>query len=225
MSRDSIRYIAAIGLLIVAVIAAGLFVWLPEMRQSSSAAPRTFVTDIDNWRQTDQQRLVQSQYDFTLGPNLEEFPLQLGQWEGADIPQSNLEVFILLEPEEYIYRRYKDQDGHILWLSMIGSRKSKSFHPPQICYSADGWRTQVSSSALGLEAGEVYALQLDADREGQRHLVLYFYLWSDATRDTADGLVLFKMTLPIVGETDSLDEAFALAEDFARQIFVSGEKL
>jgi len=209
----------------VAIVVAGLFVWLPEMRQSRSAAPRTFVTDIDNWRQTDQQRLVQSQYDFTLGPNLEEFPLQLGQWEGTDIPQSNLEVFILLEPEEYVYRRYMDAEGHILWLSMIGSRKSKSFHPPQICYSTDGWRTQVSSSALALDAGEVYALQLDADRDGQRHLVLYFYLWVDAARDTADGLVLFKMTLPIVGGTDSLEEAFALAEDFARQIFVSGEKL
>ena len=131
----------------------------------------------------------------------------------------------MLEPEEYIYRRYRDGDGHVLWLSLIGSRKSKSFHPPQICYSADGWRTQVSSTALELSEGEVYALQLDADKENQRHLVLYFYLWPDAGRDPADGTVLFKMTVPIVGQTTSLAEAFALAQDFARHIFVSGRAL
>ena len=225
MSRDSIRYIAAIGLLAIALIVAGLFVWLPELRQSKLAAARTFVTDIDNWKQTDQQRLVQSHYDFSLGPNLAEFPLQVGHWEGKDLPQTNLEVFILLEPEEYIYRRYQNPEGQILWLSMIGSRKSKSFHPPQICYSTDGWRTQLSAGALELDAGEVYALQVDAEKEGQRHLVLYFYLWPDATRNMADGLVLFKLTAPILGETDSVDEAFALAQDFARQVFLSGEKM
>jgi hypothetical protein len=225
MSRDSIRYIAAIGLLAVALIGAGVFVWLPEMRQSQTAASRAFVTDIDNWRQTDQQRLVESHYDFALGPNLAEFPLQVGQWDGVDIPQTNLEVFILLEPEEYVYRRYQNPEGQILWLSMIGSRKSKSFHPPQICYSTDGWRTQVSSAAIGLDDGEVYALQVDADKEGQRHLVLYFYLWPDSIRDTANGLVLFKMTLPIVGETTTVEDAFDLAQDFAREVFLRGEKL
>ena len=226
MSRDSIRYIAAIGLLALALIAAGLFVWLPAAHQGqATGAELTFVTDIDNWRQTDQQRQIESLYDFTLGPNLAQLPLQLGNWEGTDIPQTNLEVFILLEPEEYIYRRYRDEDGHVLWLSLIGSRKSKSFHPPQICYSADGWRTQVSSTALELSEGEIYALQLDADKENQQHLVLYFYLWSDAGRDPADGTVLFKMTVPMTGQTTSLEEAFVLAQDFVGQVFVSGRAL
>ena len=225
MSRDTVRYLIVVIVLVAAVIVAGVAIWLPGMRQSGQAAEMTFSTDIDNWKQTDQQRLVESRFDFSLGPNLAHLPLQLGQWEGVDIPQNNLEVFILLEPEEYVYRRYRDAEGHILWLSLIGSRKSKSFHPPQICYSADGWRTQVSSTAIALDAGEVYALQVDADRDGQRHLVLYFYLWPDVRREPANGLVLFKMTLPIIGATTSVEEALALAGDFAGQVFIRGERM
>ena len=82
-----------------------------------------------------------------------------------DVPQTNLEVFILLEPEQYVQRMYRLPDGRYVWLSLIGSRKSKSFHSPQICYDTDGWQTEASSSAVPLDKGEVYALQLAAKKE------------------------------------------------------------
>lgn len=224
MPRDTLRLVIVIGLLVIALVAAGLLVWLPASRAPQSAeAGFTFVTDIDNWRQTDQQRVVYTPYDFRLSSDLAQLPFQLGRWKGQDIPQTNLEVFILLEPEQYVYRRYQDEAGHMLWLSLIGSRKSKSFHPPQICYSADGWRTEVSSTPLTLREGEVYALQLLATKGELCHLVWYFYLWPDARRDPAAGTVLFKVTVPIM-DMAGIPDTKNFAQDFVQAIFTRSAK-
>ena len=104
-------------------------------------------------------------FNFSLSGKLSDVPLQLGEWQGEDVPQTNLEVFILLEPEQYVQRMYRLPDGRYVWLSLIGSRKSKSFHSPQICYDTDGWQTEASSVAVPLDKGEVYALQLAAKKD------------------------------------------------------------
>ena len=109
---------------------------------------------------TERERAVTSPYDFNLTSDLGRVPLQLGGWTGVDVPQTNLEVAILLEPEQYVYRLYTHPDGHSLWLSLIGSRKSKSFHSPQICYDTDGWQTTAGSEPVQLADGQVYALRL-----------------------------------------------------------------
>ena len=44
----------------------------------------------------------------------------------------------------------------IIWLSLIGSHKSKSFHSPQICYDTDGWQTEANSETITLSKGEIY---------------------------------------------------------------------
>jgi len=225
MSRDSFRYLIVVALLALSLAGVGLFVWLPGQREMpASGAGFVFLSDIDNWQQTDLRRLVHTAYDFSLGPNLHELPLTLGNWEGVDIPQSNIEVFILLEPDEYLYRLYRNDQGYILWLSLIGSTKSKSFHPPQICYSADGWQTQVSSAGLTLSQGEVFALRLDASRDDQRHVVTYFYLWPDMSRDPTKGTVLFKVTAPLLLDSMSKEDGFLLIQDFVSHIFLQGEK-
>ncbi len=210
-------------MLLAALFAVAAFIWLPGLRRpAASASGRAFASDIDNWRQTELARTLHTPYDFTLGPNLGQLPLQLGAWRGEDVPQTNLEVFILLEPEQYLQRRYQDAGEHTLWLSVIGSRKSKSFHPPQICYSADNWVTQVSTARLALAEGEIHALRVDATRGQDRHLVLYFYLWPDASRDPAAGTVLLKMTVPIFGAVQDESQALELAQDFVKQLFESG---
>lgn len=218
MSRDTVRYLSIAGLLGFAILASAVLL----ARRPANPLPAssyTFVTDIDNWRQTDQWRFVDTPYDFRLGPNLANLPLQIGDWGGQDIPQTNLEVFILLEPEQYIFRRYEDPAGRTLWLSLIGSRKTKSFHPPQICYSTDGWQTALRAVPIPLPEGDIYTLHLDADKNGQRHFVWYFYIWPDQGRDPAAGLVLFKVTVPAAGEHASPQEALALAQDFISSIF------
>jgi hypothetical protein len=103
----------------------------------------------------------------------------------------------------------------------VGSRKSKSFHSPQICYDTDGWRTDVTSEQVTLKDGSLYALRLSAEKifpqGGQaEHVVLYFYLWPSYARNVGDGMVVLKVTAPIYG---TVEETVALEQEFLRLIF------
>jgi len=217
MSRDTRRYLVVLALLVLAVVAALLIsqrdALLDRLRADEGYQ---FVADIDNWRRTGRERAVSTEYDFHLGPNLDELPLEVGEWSGTDIPQTNLEVFILLEPEHYVFRRYSREDGRALWLSLIGSRQSKSFHAPQICYASDGWQTDVSSEPIPLGDGELYALQVVATKGRETHVILYFFLWPDYKRDSTTGTVLFKVTAPLEG---SVEETVALERLFVQEFF------
>ncbi len=177
----------------------------------------TFVTDIDRWRKTRRERVVRARYDLSLGPQLHDIPLQLDEWTGEDAPQTNVEVQMLLEPEEYVYRRYRREDGKIIWLSIIGSRQAKSFHPPQICYDAAGWRTQVASEEIPLQKGAMYAMKVGAEKDAWTHIVLYFFLYPDYLREQSKGVTLFKVTAPL-GESE--EETLAIEKNFIRKFFI-----
>jgi EpsI family protein len=211
------RYLVILLLLVVALLVMGL-IYSRGIWQSRFVADDgyVFVTDIDRWRRTQREQAVNSDYDFSLGPQLEELPLEIGEWQGADVPQTNIEVQILLEPEEYVYRRYRREDGKYVWLSVIGSRQAKSFHSPQICYDADGWKTAVASEAIAVDGGEFYALKLEAEKDRWEQVVLYFYLYPDYLRDANNGTVLFKVTAPLEG---SIEETIDLQKGFIRQFF------
>ena len=192
----------------------------------SQSAGYEYVADVDNWQRTDRERVVVSPYSFNLSADLEQVPMTLGAWTGVDVPQTNLEVFIFLEPEQYVQRLYRLPDGRYIWLSLIGSRKSKSFHSPQICYATDGWRTDAGSESVPLGKGEVYALKLVANKTfpggGQAdHVVLYFYLSPSYQRNLQDGMVLVKLTAPIY---DTVEDTVKLEKEFFRLLFSSARK-
>ena len=193
---------------------------------AAAAGPlHEFAADIDNWQRTERERAVTTPFNFSLSGKLSDIPLTLGEWQGQDVPQTNLEVFILLEPEQDVQRMYRLADGRYVWLSLIGSRKSKSFHSPQICYDTDGWQTEASSTPIPLGQGEVYALQLVAKKDlgggnSVDHVVLYFYLWPSYARNPQDGMVVAKVTAPIY---ESVENTVALEKDFFRQLFTSAK--
>ena len=115
--------------------------------------------------------------------------------------------------------------GQYIWLSVIGARSSQSFHPPDICYDADGWQWTMNSHATTLtNGGEMYGLYLEAENqiEGQttpvEHVVYYFYLFPNDKRNLSDGIVLFKLTS---GRYGSLEETLAMQDDFVRQFFLN----
>ncbi|NOX63733.1 MAG: exosortase-associated EpsI family protein [Chloroflexi bacterium] len=215
--QSSQRHFIVLALFAAALIAVAA-IYARDMWQTrvNADGARIFVADIDRWRKTPRERAVASPYDFSLAGDLDALPLQVGDWQGVDIPQNNIEVLILLEPEQYVYRRYRRDDGKFLWLSVIGSRQAKSFHPPQLCYRADGWRTEVASEPIPLQEGEIYALRLLAEKGKWTHVALYFYLYPDYLREADRGAVLFKVTAPLVG---SLEETLALEKAFIREFF------
>lgn len=226
MPRDQRRYLLVLLLLIAALGSALIISQRNKLNSTAPAAGYEFVTDIDNWQRTERERAVTTPYDFNLAGDLTRVPLQLGDWTGVDVPQTNLEVAILLEPEQYVSRLYSLPDGRSLWLSLIGSRKSKSFHSPQICYDTDGWQTDASSEAVALSKGEIYALRMfarktyDADETAEQ-LVLYFYLWPNYARSLQDGMVLVEVTAPV---SASSEEALTLAKQFVGLLFTSARE-
>jgi hypothetical protein len=216
---------AAFRSVVVLVLLAGALLvvhaprWLDLTNQhaNSSEAGFTYVTDLDYWRRTEREQLVETTVRFDLAHDLNQVPLQIGDWRGEDVPETNLEVFMLLEPDQFVQRLYRDSAGHPLWLTLIGSHKSRSFHPPDLCYDADGWQVSLSSRAIPLNGGgEIHGLWLEARKQEDEHTVFYFYLFPDSERDQSDGIVLFKLTLPHYA---SVEETLAIQGDFLRQLF------
>jgi hypothetical protein len=214
---------------VIAMLLGGLaFVYAPHWLapaggQAGDEAAFTYVADLDYWQRTGRERSVGTSVPLDLAHDLDRVPLQVGDWRGEDVPETNLEVFILLEPEQFVQRLYRDSAGHYLWLSLVGGRQSRSFHPPDLCYDADGWQTSLSSRAIALdEGGELYGFRLEArktmpgETSATEHEAFYFYLFPSARRDQADGIVLFKLTSPRSG---SVEETLALQDDFVRHLF------
>lgn len=187
----------------------------------------TYVSDLDFWQRTPRERIVAATAHFDLDHDLNSVPMTVGQWTGVDDPETNQEVMILLEPEQYVQRMYQDAAGHQVWLTMVGGRNSQPFHAPDICYDADGWQYDLGSHPTQLAGGgELYGLYLYAQKavpgaaEPWEHVVYYFYLFPEASRDQSDGIVLFKLTS---GRYGSVEDTLAILEDFTRQFFAAAE--
>lgn len=208
MQKPALGRFIAIVVLAMAVAA----IYLPNLRAEDTASA-TYWTDVDYWQATQRRQTVLAKLPIDMAHGLESVPLELGNWRGEDVPQTNLEVFILLEPEQYVQRLYRDDTGHQLWLTLIGSHKTRSFHPPDLCYDADGWATDLTSRQIALDGGgKLWGLWLSAAKDGGEHRVFYFYLMppNDPT-----GVTLVRVTSPPYG-TD--EETLAVQADFVRQL-------
>ena len=220
-----------IGLLALLLLAGAVFaVYAPAWLGGGDSQPAlaaadelTYVSDLDFWQRTPRERVVAARAHFDLDHDLNNVPMTVSEWVGEDDPETNQEVMILLEPEQYVQRLYRDPAGHHVWLTMVGGRNSQPFHAPDICYDADGWQYDLGSHPTPLDGGgELYGLYLDASKQVEgagapwEHVVYYFYLFPEAGRDQEDGIVLFKLT---TGRYGSVEETLAMLEDFTRQFF------
>lgn len=225
-NNNLLRNIAVLVLLLVGLT----IVYLPRMspklwgQQSFFADDgNTYVTDLDFWQRTEREKFVVTQASFDLAHDLNQVPLTVGDWQGQSVPETNKEVMILLDPEQYVQRLYQNRAGQYLWLSMIGGRSSQPFHAPDICYDADGWQFNTGSHPITLlDGGQFYGYWLQAhklmpgEKTETEHVVSYFYLFPHKERLLSDGIVLFKLTSSPYG---SLEETLNLQADFIRHLF------
>lgn len=228
--NTTLRSFAVITLLLVGLFA----VYLPQAsaklwNQPTVASDNqfTYIADLDFWQRTDREKTVQATARFDLAADLHNVPLKIGDWQGEEVPETNKEVMILLDPVQYVQRLYKNSAGQYLWLSMIGGRSSQPFHAPDICYKADGWKFNTDSHSVKLADGsELYGLWLEAkkrmagDSAFTEHVVFYFYLFPDKTRNLSDGIVLFKLTSSPYGNAE---QTLAMQSDFVRHLFSSSQ--
>ena len=196
-------------------------------QEEVAAADDVYIVDLDFWQRTQRETKVIANAHFDLAHDLEDVPLTVGQWQGVDVPETNEEVMILLDPEQYVQRLYQRETGEYLWLSLIGGRSSKPFHAPDICYDADGWQYNLGSHPISLgeegrEIEQIYGLWLEAEKtieneaDPLEHIVFYFYLFPNESRNLNDGIVLFKLTS---GRYGTVEETLTLHGDFIRELF------
>lgn len=228
MAVTSRSFMAAL-LLVVGLLAVYVPRLTPILSGQAGAAGDgyTYVADLDFWQRTDREVTVTAKARFDLDSDLTQVPLVLGDWTGEEVPETNQEVMILLDPEQYVQRLYTNSQGQHMWLSMIGGRSSQPFHAPDICYDADGWQYDLSSASVPLDnGGEIHGLWMKArkrfpgDSVDAEHIVFYFYLFPNKARELKDGIVLFKLTS---GRYGTPEETLAIHADFVRQLFSSAQ--
>lgn len=225
--KSKVRTAVILTLLLLALTVVYIprfFLPLWGQTDATSSSAFAYTVDLDFWQRTDRESTVDAIARFDLAHNLNDVPLTIGEWRGVDVPETNQEVMILLEPEQYIQRLYQNGAGQYIWLSMIGGRSSQPFHAPDICYDADGWQYDFGSQAMALEnGGSLHGLWLDArkqlpgDEKETEHVVFYFYLFPNAERRLADGIVLFKLTSPRYG---TREETLSIQSNFVQQFFI-----
>src|SRR5207249_509557 len=82
----------------------------------------------------------------------------------------------------------------VMWLALFGSAGDKSFHlfehTPQSCYPGTGWNIlRQDVDAIPIGNGMIFAQRGLAEKDGQRLLVLYWYMWDNLERNPSGGVL------------------------------------
>lgn len=73
-----------------------------------------------------------------LDVKLLEFPMQVGEWTGKEMPM-NKQVFEILGTDKVLLRQYTDKKDEKIWFAVVyGEQNRQSFHPPEYCYLGSG---------------------------------------------------------------------------------------
>jgi EpsI family protein len=175
--------------------------------------------------------------------NLRNIPYQVDGWQGTDQALDE-KVRQELGLDEYIQRRYVDQQGQSVWL-YVGyyrqQRQGKGIHSPKHCYPGAGW----SIMQKGLENISVSDQQKDPIRvnrilfqkEDAKQIVLYwyqspdrivhseyaqrFYMVLDAIVTNRTDGALIKISAPVFG---NLEDVIDYQKKFIQLIFPSLQK-
>src|ERR1700674_1313959 len=171
-----------------------------------------------------------------LSKPLSTFPMQLRDWQGADV---SIEPRIVqaLGVSDYLFRVYQAPDQHLVFL-YVGYYRSQragvSIHSPKNCLPGAGWEpVSAGHLALTVPGGrQVLVNQYVVENGLQRQLVLYWYqshgrviaseysgkiyMVLDSLRLNRTDAALVRVSSPIGkrDESAAFSRAVALAQEF-----------
>jgi len=236
--RHSARYLVVVALLAVAlgawiVVSKGLASspgadpagQSAEAQLQGSEATEVVIVDVEGWyRRTQYERALATAIDFTLRPDVfTAIPGEMGSWrsQGADSAMGAMVDEWYDNPEVAATRRYVNDEGDALFLSIIGSRGGKSFHlfehTALTCYPGSGWR--IADVGLeGIEIGDssVSVQRVITEKAELRRVVLYWYLWTDPERSPDSGILSVTLHADIA---ESEEQTLASLKEFFRLLF------
>ncbi len=166
------------------------------------------------------------------------FPLNVGNWRGAEGPKLSEEVEQVLKATAYLSRLYaRDHERASLFVGYYGEQRAgESMHSPKNCLPGGGWEV-MDSRRVPLEIPSLnktievnhYWLQNDQAKQ----FVLYWYdthgrafaneyqgklilVWESLRTGKSDG-ALIRVVVPYAGSSSARAEA--TAADLARQVY------
>lgn len=111
--------------------------------------------------------------DIALKTKVANFPMQIGEWAGKDIPLSEND-YRILETRNLILREYKGKKGESVYLYIIYSEDNRKVsHPPEVCFTGSG-ATIVNKEQI-LLTDKINATKLIIEKGNERQAVVYWY--------------------------------------------------
>lgn len=111
--------------------------------------------------------------DSGLGVKVADFPKQIGEWVGTDMPIDE-RSYEILETRNLFIREYKNPQGDIVYLYMIYSEDNRKVsHPPEVCLLGSGI-TIADKTTIQLGAA-VKAIRLVVEKADTREEVIYWF--------------------------------------------------
>ena len=167
--------------------------------------------------------------------SLTELPLELGSWNGQEIPMTD-RVSEMLEADLNIQRAYSHEIGGFVWFyfGYYGtSSGGEPVHTPPHCYESQGWNI-LESNVVPLGSGALSANEIVVERGGEQRLVRFWYqsynhsgMLSKADRVLArmEGLILdgrsdgslVRISTPVLDSND-VPQARARLNSFVREM-------
>ncbi len=117
-----------------------------------------------------------------LDVKLLEFPMQVGEWTGKEMPMDK-RVYEILGTDKVLLRQYADKKDEKVWLAVVyGEQNRQSFHPPEYCYLGGGnvelLDKEIAKIMIdGQKSMDVNKLTFQMGKHKQ--LVLYWYTAGD----------------------------------------------
>jgi EpsI family protein len=113
-----------------------------------------------------------------LAQPLARFPLELGEWRGADARDLDPDVLKVLGADDYVNRLYQSGGHGVgLYMAHYGNQgPGDSIHSPLHCLPGNGWRP-LSHTRLSVQVADraFPANRYVVEKQGQRQLVLYWF--------------------------------------------------
>lgn len=118
----------------------------------------------------------------TGGARILNFPIEIGEWKGTDIPLDE-RTYAILETRNVVMREYNDPTGKKVYLYIVASEINRRVsHPPEVCYTGDGVEILESQKLEFLVPGLKEPLLVNrflSRKDGNEALVFYWYKAGD----------------------------------------------
>jgi len=165
------------------------------------------------------------------GYTLERLPKELSGQPAVDLPLTKFEVELLSPDGGKILQRRYDLGTNRVWLAAVQSRSDwRVQHPPQICYTAQGWRI-LEQGGRTLPESKLRVQRMLVEKNDDRRVVYYFYTdgkhWTSAyfwrifhalsdraVRAEASTWVMIQISTPYTSAEDELRLAAVALEMF-----------